>query len=121
MQSKITPRHQPVSFNSGRQVSHERGAADLHPLREWALRMWRKVKRGLALLAAFGMAAFGAAFGYFAARAVRQPDAVLLELARQIHVADPPSARDLFLLEFGGGIVLTFWGLYLVHAWFRDA
>jgi hypothetical protein len=89
--------------------------------RERALWMWRKVKRGLTLLGAFGLAVFGAAFGYVAAMAVRQPDAVLLELARQIHVADPPSVRDLFLFEFGCGIVLTMWGLYFVRAWFRPA
>jgi hypothetical protein len=87
--------------------------------REWALRMWRKVKRGLALLGAFGLALFGTAFGYFAAMGVRQPDAVLLQLARQIHVADPPSVRDLYLFEFGVGVVLTMWGLYLLRVWFR--
>jgi hypothetical protein len=89
--------------------------------REWALWMWRKVKRGLALLGAFGMAVFGAAFGYFAAMAVRQPDAVMVELARQIHVADPASVRDLYLFEFGVGGVLTMWGLYFVRAWCRPA
>jgi hypothetical protein len=85
--------------------------------REWALRMWGKVKRGLALLGAFLLAVFGAAFGYSAAMWVRLPDAVLLQLAG----ANPPSVsdeRDLYLFWFGVGVVLTMWGLYFVRAWF---
>jgi hypothetical protein len=89
--------------------------------REWTLRMWRKAKRGLALLGAFLLALSGAAFGYLAAMVARQPDAVLLKLARQMHNADPPSLRDLYLFEFGSGVVLTILGLYLVRVWFRPA
>jgi hypothetical protein len=92
--------------------------------REWALRMWPRVKRGLALLGAFLLAVFGAAFGYLAAMWARQPDAVLLKLAGEMHGATPPSVsgeRDLYLFEFGGVVVLTMWGLYFVRTWFRPA
>ena len=92
--------------------------------REFALRMWRKVKRGLALLGAFLLAVFGVALGYGAAMTARQPDAVLMQIARETHDASPPSVsdeRDVYLATFGVGVVLTMWGLHYVRAWFRAA
>ena len=92
--------------------------------REIALWMWRKAKRGLALLGAFLLAVLGVATGYGGAMVARQPDAVLMQIATGTHDASPPSVsdeRDVYLAMLGVGVVLTMWGLYYVRAWFHAA
>jgi hypothetical protein len=90
--------------------------------REFALWMWRKAKSGLALLGAFALAVFGVAVGYGGAMVARQPDSVLMQIARETHNANPRSVadeRDVYLVMLGVGVALTMWGLYYVRAWCR--
>jgi hypothetical protein len=82
----------------------------------------RKIKRGLALLWALGLAACGANVGIVFGMYARQSDAALLKFAKVVHHAKPASAsdaRDFVLMMVVVGVVLMIWGLHKAREWFR--
>src|SRR5271155_4783471 len=93
-------------------------------VREVAVVVGRKVKRGLDLLGSVAVAGVGASIAIACAVQTRQPDAVLLQMANAARKADVPTAtgeRDFLLMMLGVGVVVLIAGLHKCREWFRPA
>jgi stage V sporulation protein SpoVS len=88
---------------------------------EVALVIRHKVKRGISLVGAGGLACAGVALAIFSAIAANQPDSVLLQHAiEQARAHAPPSAsheRELHFVMLGWGVVLLIFGILWLADW----
>jgi hypothetical protein len=81
----------------------------------------RFLKRAGELLGAVAVVAVGAGAGVVGALQLRQSDAALLQLAKDVHAAAPSASdeRDMMLGVFCVGVFFLIVGLHMLREWFR--
>jgi uncharacterized membrane protein len=81
----------------------------------------RFLKRAGELLGAVAVLVVGAGIGIGVALQLRQSDAALLQLAKDVHAAAPSASdeRDMLLGVLGVGVFILILGLHMLREWFR--
>jgi hypothetical protein len=91
-------------------------------VREAARMIASRVKRGSDRLGVVLVASAGGGVGIVGALEARQPDGVLLQLAKKLHgIASAAPQLDLFLILIGGSLCLLSGALEGVRERFRSA